>query len=110
MSADRWQYLLLLAACLVLTAPLEFVGGGVYRQPARLARAVLPVTLVLAAWDLVAIARGHWWYSPVFTTGVVLPGRLPVEEVLFFLAIPVCAVLTYEAVGAQLRAARKGRV
>ncbi len=29
---------------------------------------------------------------------MVLPGGLPVEEVLFFLVVPVAAVLTLEAV------------
>jgi hypothetical protein len=29
---------------------------------------------------------------------VILPGGLPLEEVLFFLVIPVCAVLAFEAV------------
>lgn len=42
-SMDRWQYLLVLAACLVITIPLEFLGTGVYRQLGRAARAILPV-------------------------------------------------------------------
>jgi hypothetical protein len=28
----------------------------------------------------------------------VLPGHLPVEEVLFFLVVPTCAIATLEAV------------
>ena len=32
---------------------------------------------------------------------MTLPGRLPLEELLFFLVIPVCAVLTLEAVRTQ---------
>ena len=49
-------------------------------------------------WDTVAIDRGHWWFSPAFTTGWTLPGDLPVEELAFFVAIPLCTLLTYEAV------------
>ena len=30
---DRWQYLIVLGACLLITAPLEIFGAGVYRQP-----------------------------------------------------------------------------
>lgn len=110
---DRWQYLAVLAACVVVTAPLEFLGSGVYRRLGTLARALLPVLAVFAAWDLVAIARGHWTFNEAFTLGVVLPGGMPVEEVLFFVVVPVCAVLTYEAVGAlsrRQRADRRGRV
>ncbi|WP_330874225.1 lycopene cyclase domain-containing protein [Umezawaea sp.] len=90
----------LLLACLLVTAPLEFRGAGVYRRPARLARAVLPVVAVFTAWDLAAIARQHWDYNPEFVTGVRLPGALPLEELVFFVVIPICAVLTYEAVTA----------
>lgn len=99
---DRWHYLAVLVVCLLLTAPLEFLGAGAYRRPGALVRAILPVVAVFGAWDLVAIARGHWTFSEAFTTGVVLPGGLPVEEVLFFVVIPLCAVLTYEAVGGLL--------
>jgi lycopene cyclase domain-containing protein len=94
----RWEYSLLLLACLAVTLPLEFRGEGVYRHPAALAKAVLPVVLLFTAWDLVAIARQHWDFNPLFVTGVELPGGLPVEELTFFLVVPVCAVLTYEAV------------
>ncbi|MCS7483490.1 lycopene cyclase domain-containing protein [Umezawaea endophytica] len=99
----RWEYLVLLLACLLVTAPLEFRGSGVYRRPARLARAVLPVAAVFTAWDVAAITRRHWDYNPEFVTGVRLPGALPLEELLFFLVIPICAVLTYEAVTALTR-------
>jgi lycopene cyclase domain-containing protein len=95
---DHWQYLILLAACLVVTAPLEFLGTGVYRWPRRLAYAVLPVAAVFLAWDAVAIAAGVWRYNPTYLTGWQVPGHIPVEEVAFFLVIPVCGLLTYTAV------------
>jgi hypothetical protein len=33
---------------------------------------------------------------------VNIPFRMPIEEVLFFLVIPLCALLTYNAVSAIL--------
>ena len=55
--------------------------------------------LATAAYHrLYAIARGHWEYSAACTLDVRLPGGIPVEEVLFFLVVPVCAVLAFEAV------------
>jgi lycopene cyclase domain-containing protein len=57
---------------------------------------------VFVAWDLAALAAGHWTYDPRQTLPVRLPGGLPVEEVLFFLVVPVCAVLGFEAVRAVL--------
>lgn len=44
--SDRWQYLVVLAACLLITAPLEALGPGVYRQWRRFLKAVLPVAAV----------------------------------------------------------------
>jgi lycopene cyclase domain-containing protein len=49
-------------------------------------------------WDLYAIHAGHWTFDPEQTLGVELPGGLPLEEMLFFVVVPVCAVLAYEAV------------
>jgi lycopene cyclase domain-containing protein len=99
---DRWQYLIVLGLCLAITVPLEFLGAGVYRQPWRLLRAVVPVALVFLAWDAVAIAAGVWTYNGDYITGVRLPFGLPLEEVLFFVVIPVCGLLTYNAVTALL--------
>ena len=95
---DRFQYLGLMGACLVLTLPLEFVfRARVYRRPRRLLRAMAVPVAVFVAWDLVAIAREHWTFNPRYVTGWELPGGLPVEEVAFFVAIPICALLTFEA-------------
>ena len=55
---DRWHYLLVLAGCLAITAPLEFFGAGVYRRAGRAARAILPVAAVFLIWDGIAIAFG----------------------------------------------------
>jgi lycopene cyclase domain-containing protein len=95
---DHFQYLLLMACCLAVTAPLELLGARVYRQPARLARAILPVAAAFLAWDAVAIAAGVWTYDPRYVTGLRLPLRIPVEELAFFLVVPACGILTYSCV------------
>ena len=99
---DRWQYLLVLAACLAITLPLETFPPGVYRQTRRAMRAVLPVAAVFLLWDEVAICAHVWIYNRTYISGVTIPFQLPVEEVLFFLVIPVCGLLTYNAVSAIL--------
>jgi lycopene beta-cyclase len=94
----RATYLVLLAGCLLVTLPLELVlEAGVYRRPRRWLATLAPVFLAFALWDWLAIRRGHWSYSPRFTTGIVWLG-LPVEELAFFLVVPTCALLTYQAV------------
>lgn len=96
---DRYQYLLLMGACLLVTLPLEFVfRARVWRRPRRLLAAMWPPLLLFTVWDIVAIARDHWRYSERYTTGWNLPFDFPVEELAFFLVIPVCGLLTLEAV------------
>ncbi|MCV7178349.1 lycopene cyclase domain-containing protein [Mycolicibacterium sphagni] len=99
---DRWQYLILLILCLLITAPLEFFGSGVYRRGRRTVWAILPVAVVFLVWDSIAIATGMWTYNPEYVTGIVVPPNIPIEEVLFFVVIPLCGLLTYNAVSAIL--------
>jgi lycopene cyclase domain-containing protein len=97
-------YLLVLAGCLAAALVLEPIFRvNVLRRGRRLLLTLLPVVLVFVAWDLAAIAAGHWRFDRSQTTGIVLPGGLPLEEVLFFVAVPLCAILGFEAVRAVLR-------
>jgi lycopene cyclase domain-containing protein len=99
MGVDRFQYLILMGLCLLATLPLEFVfGARVWRRPRRLVRALALPVAIFVVWDVVAIARDHWGYNPRYVTGWDLPFHLPVEELVFFLVIPVCSLLTLEAV------------
>ena len=109
---DHFQYLFLMAACLLITLPLEFVlGARVYRRAAGLAFALIPVVIIFSVWDIVGILRDHWSYSARFTTGVELIFGMPIEELVFFIVVPICGLLTYEAVGQVLRfAQRRSRV
>jgi lycopene cyclase domain-containing protein len=92
-------YLVVLAACLAGALWLEPVlRVGVLRQWRRLLLTLLPGAVVFVAWDIGAIAAGHWSYDPAQIVGLLLPGRLPLEELLFFLVVPLCAILGYEAV------------
>jgi lycopene beta-cyclase len=96
---DRFQYVALMIACLLLTLPLEFVlGARVWRRPARTAKAIAPAFVVFLAWDLWASRRGTWDFSDQYTLGVRLPGGMVIEELLFFIVVPICALLTLEAV------------
>jgi lycopene cyclase domain-containing protein len=100
----RFTYLAVLAGCLAAALWLEPVlRVNVVRRWRRLALTVVPVALVFAVWDAAAIAAGHWSFDPAQTTGVLLPGAVPLDELLFFVVVPICAVLGFEAVRAVLR-------
>ena len=100
-------YAAMLAFCLVGTLPLDrFFRLGLLRQVRRLALSILPVAVVFVAWDVAATHAGHWMFDP----GQTLPLRvfgLPLEELGFFVVVPLAGLLTYEAVGVVL--ARRGR-
>jgi lycopene cyclase domain-containing protein len=97
---DHFQYLLLMACCLLITLPLEFVlSARVYRRAAGLAFAIIPIVIIFSIWDIVGILRDHWSYSARFTTGWKLIFGMPIEELVFFIVVPICGLLTYEAVG-----------
>lgn len=95
----HWIYLAVLLGCLGAVIPLELrLRCRVLRRPVTLLAALLPGGLLFAGWDLYAVHAHQWSYDPRHILGVFLPGGLPLEEVLFFLVIPTCAVLTFEAV------------
>jgi lycopene cyclase domain-containing protein len=97
-------YLLVLAGCFGAAIWLEPVlRVNVFRRWRRLLLAVVPVVIVFVLWDLAAIAAGHWTFDLGQTTGVVFPGGLPLDELLFFVVVPVCAILGFEAVRKVLK-------
>ncbi|MGN6361098.1 MAG: lycopene cyclase domain-containing protein [Thermomicrobiales bacterium] len=95
---DSWQYLLVLGSCVAVTLPLEIIGARVYRRPKELIVTLAPVAAMFAGWDLIAVHTREWWFSARYILGL-RPASLPLEEWLFFLVVPVCALLTYEVLG-----------
>ncbi len=99
MDLDQCQYLLLMGACVVITLPLEFLfRARVWRRPRRLVAALWFPLVAFVIWDVIAIARDHWGYNERYVTGIELPFDLPIEELVFFIVIPICSLLTFEAV------------
>jgi lycopene cyclase domain-containing protein len=91
-------YLALLAACLLGTAPLEvLLRTRVYRRWRRLVLALSPGAIVGTLWDAYATHARQWSFDGRYLVGLRI-GGLPIEEVLFFVVVPICAVLTLEAV------------
>jgi lycopene cyclase domain-containing protein len=94
------SYLAVLAFIVLGTAWLEVaLRTRVYRRWRRLLLSLLPVVAVFTVWDLYAIDRGHWTFDPDRVSGLGI-GRIPLEELLFFVVVPVAAILTLEAVRA----------
>lgn len=100
MSLLHWSYVAMLAFCLAGTLPLVVIFGlRVFHRPLRLLLTVAAAGTPFLVWDLYAVSAGHWRFDPAQT----LPGRiagLPLEEIAFFVVIPLVSVLTYETVRA----------
>ena len=98
MSLLHWSYVAMLAFCLAGTLPLlPAFRLRVLQQPRRLLLTVVAAGAPFVAWDLYATRAGHWRFDGAQT----LPWRvagLPLEEIAFFVVIPLAAVLTFEAV------------
>jgi len=96
---SKFAYVGVLLACLIGTAWLEyFLRTKVYRRTIRLFLAVLPVVLVFSIWDAYAIAQGHWKFDSRYVTGITTFANIPLDEILFFIVIPICSILSFEAV------------
>ncbi len=95
----HWSYLTVMAFIFLGTAWLEWgLRTRVYRRWRRLLLTVVPVVAVFLIWDAYAIAQGHWWFDEALITGIRLPGDIPVDELVFFVLVPIASVLTIEAV------------
>lgn len=96
---QQFAYLGVLAVCLLGTGLLEvFLRTKVYRRWLRLILTIVPVVLIFTLWDIYAISRNHWTFDSNYVTGIIAVANVPLEEVCFFIAIPICSILTLEAV------------
>jgi len=96
----RLSYFAVLGFIVLATAGLELViGARVYRRPLRLLLTLLVVIACFTAWDVYAIIAGHWFFDQARVTGVLL-GVVPIEEIAFFIIVPIASLLTFEAVRA----------
>jgi lycopene cyclase domain-containing protein len=75
---------------LSLYPPLNF-----YSNIKALFYSITLIVLIFGVWDTFATFRGHWHFNPsnVWNVRIV---NLPVEEVLFFVVIPFCCILSWE--------------
>lgn len=48
-------------------------------------------------WDSLVTSRGDWSFNPEYTTGIML-GNIPLEEAMFFFAIPFASLALYELI------------
>ena len=55
------------------------------------------ILFIYLIWDFWAVSKGSWFFDPNQILGIMLLGKLPIEEVLFFIIVPMKTVMTYMA-------------
>jgi len=71
---------------------------GVLRRIKRVTLSVLPISILFLIWDAYAISQGHWFFDREQILGIYGPLNIPLEEYLFFIVIPMAAIMTIEGV------------
>ena len=92
-------YLAMLLFTLFGSLWLEFIFHlGVLKQLKRLALTIIPVAIIFISWDVAATRLNDWGFDPRQTLDLKPLLKLPIEEIAFFLIVPLAAILTIEAV------------
>ena len=92
-------YVAMLAFTIVGSFWLELtLKVQVLRRIKRAMKAILPIALIFLIWDALAIAHKDWYFDPHQILGIIGPFAIPLEEYLFFLIVPLAAIMTIEAV------------
>lgn len=96
----KFGYLAMITFTIIGSFWLEiFLKVGVLRRIKRVVLSIAPIAALFLIWDFYAIRRGHWHFDSHQIVGIFGPGGIPLEEFLFFLVVPLAAIMTIEAVG-----------
>ena len=71
---------------------------SVLKRWKRVLISILPISFCFLVWDAYAIAQGHWFFNRDRMLGIYGPFDIPLEEFLFFIIVPMAAILTIEGV------------
>ena len=96
---QKWNYMAMLIFTICGSFWLEIaLKVGVLRRIKRVTLSVLPISILFLIWDAYAISQGHWFFDRKQILGIYGPLDIPLEEYLFFIVIPLAAIMTIEGV------------
>jgi lycopene cyclase domain-containing protein len=70
----------------------------VLKRIKRALMSIIPIAILFLIWDAYAVTSGHWKFDPEQVVGIYGPFGIPLEEFLFFLVVPMAAIMTIEGV------------
>jgi lycopene cyclase domain-containing protein len=95
----KWGYVVMLTFTVIGSFWLEVAFRvRVLKRFKRAAIAIVPIAVAFLIWDALAIAHHDWSFDPHQILGIIGPFQIPLEEYLFFLVVPLAAIMTIEAV------------
>jgi len=98
-DVQKFGYLAMLAFTVFGSFWLEiFLKTSVLKRWKRALISILPISFFFLVWDAYAIAQGHWFFNRDRMLGIYGPFDIPLEEFLFFIIVPMAAILTIEGV------------
>jgi lycopene cyclase domain-containing protein len=108
LELSHWSYVAMLLFVVAGSWWLEFFFKfRVLRRPKILLSSLLPISIFFLIWDAFAINQKHWTFDENQILGIIGPVKIPLEEYLFFLIIPIAAILTLEGVKVVMKRGRK---
>ena len=95
----KFGYVAMLAFTVVGSFWLEIVLKiRVLKRIKRALISIIPIAILFLIWDAYAVANGHWKFDPDQVLGIYGPFGIPLEEYLFFIIVPMAAIMTIEGV------------
>lgn len=94
---DKWLYIFINLGAI----SIPFIAGfdkrlRFHKQWKFLFPSILLTMLLFIPWDMVKTYLAVWGFNPRYLLGVYI-GNLPVEEWIFFIAIPYACLFTYHS-------------
>ncbi|MCG8697951.1 MAG: lycopene cyclase domain-containing protein, partial [Bacteroidales bacterium] len=91
-------YLIVLLACISVPFAFSFEKNlRLYKRWKYVFSGIFITMLIFISWDVLFTHLGIWEFNPRYNSGVYIFG-LPLEEHLFFIAIPYACLFSYYAI------------
>ncbi|MBM1107024.1 lycopene cyclase domain-containing protein [Aurantibacter crassamenti] len=91
-------YLIILLVSLAGPLAMSFEKNlRLYTRWKYLLPAIFITMVVFVAWDIIFTDLGYWFFNPMYNSGIYI-NKLPLEEYLFFIAIPYACAFSFYAV------------
>ena len=94
----KFNYLLVLAFIATCAIFIALVFGIRVKKFWRLFLITdFSILVIYLIWDYWAISKKNWYFDESQILGIKIFGIIPIEEILFFMIVPLTSLLTYLA-------------